>query len=270
MVRAAVLMAVDRARDHRRSPATACRALPTGFLPIEDQGYLLATVQLPDGASLERTQTRARQRAEIARKTAGRRAGASPSPASPRSTTAPSLANAGVAYVMLKDWSERGKGAGSAARCSPGSTGELATDRGGARSSCCRRRRSRASAMPAASPCRSSCATAASTSPSCRPSPTPWSTTRRRQSAHAARDRRSFRADVPQFTVDVDRVKAQTLRRHRRPGVRDARRLSRLEPMSTSSTSSAAPSRSMCRPIRNSACAPRTSTSSPCATRTAT
>lgn len=29
--------------------------VPTGFLPDEDQGYLLATVQLPDGASLNRT-----------------------------------------------------------------------------------------------------------------------------------------------------------------------------------------------------------------------
>src|SRR2546430_100322 len=29
---------------------------PTGFLPIEDQGYMIALVQLPDGASLERTQ----------------------------------------------------------------------------------------------------------------------------------------------------------------------------------------------------------------------
>ena len=30
-------------------------ALPTGFLPIEDQGYALAILQLPDAASLERT-----------------------------------------------------------------------------------------------------------------------------------------------------------------------------------------------------------------------
>ncbi len=29
--------------------------LPTGFLPVEDQGYLLVNVQLPDAASLERT-----------------------------------------------------------------------------------------------------------------------------------------------------------------------------------------------------------------------
>src|SRR6516225_5364382 len=30
--------------------------LPTAFIPIEDQGYLMVAVQLPDGASVERTQ----------------------------------------------------------------------------------------------------------------------------------------------------------------------------------------------------------------------
>src|SRR5690606_10717159 len=30
--------------------------IPTGFIPNEDQGYLLTTVQLPQAASLERTQ----------------------------------------------------------------------------------------------------------------------------------------------------------------------------------------------------------------------
>ena len=29
--------------------------LPTGFLPLEDQGYLMVSVQLPDASSLERT-----------------------------------------------------------------------------------------------------------------------------------------------------------------------------------------------------------------------
>ena len=29
--------------------------MPTGFIPDQDQGYLLGTVQLPDSASLERT-----------------------------------------------------------------------------------------------------------------------------------------------------------------------------------------------------------------------
>ena len=41
--------------------------VPTGFLPIEDQGYLLAAVQLPDGAALDRTQQRARSRSAKSR-----------------------------------------------------------------------------------------------------------------------------------------------------------------------------------------------------------
>src|SRR3954471_3400461 len=39
--------------------------VPTGFIPIEDQGYLLAVVQLPDGASLDRTQRVLKQVGEI-------------------------------------------------------------------------------------------------------------------------------------------------------------------------------------------------------------
>ena len=42
--------------------------VPTGFLPIEDQGYLLVAVQLPDGAALERTQKVLEQVSTIAQK----------------------------------------------------------------------------------------------------------------------------------------------------------------------------------------------------------
>jgi len=45
--------------------------VPTGFLPIEDQGYMIALVQLPDGASIERTQKTLDKVLEIARKTPG-------------------------------------------------------------------------------------------------------------------------------------------------------------------------------------------------------
>ena len=45
--------------------------VPTGFIPIEDQGYLLAAVQLPDGASLGRTQTVMDQVQEIVSKQPG-------------------------------------------------------------------------------------------------------------------------------------------------------------------------------------------------------
>ena len=81
----------------------------TGFLPIEDQGYLLAAVQLPDGAALGRTQATLQQVEKIAKETPGvdqviTIAGVS---ALDNNST---LANAGVAYIMLKDWSLRGKG----------------------------------------------------------------------------------------------------------------------------------------------------------------
>jgi HAE1 family hydrophobic/amphiphilic exporter-1 len=83
--------------------------VPTGFIPIEDQGYLLASVQLPDGASLERTQNVLDRVSEIARKT----------PAVAQVVTiagisvldnSVSLSNAGVAYIILKPWSARGAG----------------------------------------------------------------------------------------------------------------------------------------------------------------
>ena len=54
---------------------------------------------------------------------------------------------------------------------------------------CCRRRRSRASAMPPARPCRCSCATAPSISPSCRTSSRRWSTNAETQSSLQAGDR---------------------------------------------------------------------------------
>ena len=83
--------------------------VPTGFIPIEDQGYLLASVQLPDGASLDRTQKVLERVSELARK----------SPAVAQVVTiagisvldgSASLANAGVAYIILKPWSARGPG----------------------------------------------------------------------------------------------------------------------------------------------------------------
>ena len=81
----------------------------SGFIPIEDQGYLVVAVQLPDGASLERTQKAMDQVAAIARKTPGVDQFVTVAGISPLDNSA-SLANAGVAYVTLKPWSERGKG----------------------------------------------------------------------------------------------------------------------------------------------------------------
>jgi hydrophobic/amphiphilic exporter-1 (mainly G- bacteria), HAE1 family len=80
--------------------------VPTGFLPIEDQGYLLVVVQLPDGAALERTQNTMDQVSQIARKDDSVDQVITIAGVSALDNNA-SLANAGVAYVVLKDWSER-------------------------------------------------------------------------------------------------------------------------------------------------------------------
>ncbi|HEX2352232.1 MAG TPA: multidrug efflux RND transporter permease subunit [Xanthobacteraceae bacterium] len=83
--------------------------VPTGFLPIEDQGYMIALVQLPDGASLERTQKTLDKVFEIARKTPGVARVVNIAGVSALDNSA-TLSSAGVAYIILKDWSERGEG----------------------------------------------------------------------------------------------------------------------------------------------------------------
>ncbi len=83
--------------------------IPTGFLPIEDQGYFLAIAQLPDGASLERTRATLEGISRLARQVPGVERVVTIAGVSPLDGNS-TLANAGVAYIMLKDWSERGKG----------------------------------------------------------------------------------------------------------------------------------------------------------------
>jgi HAE1 family hydrophobic/amphiphilic exporter-1 len=85
--------------------------LPTGFIPTEDQGYLLVAVQLPDAASLERTTATLRKVTEVAQKTPGVAHVIAIAGVSPLDGNAP-LANAGLAYLVLKDWGEREKFAG--------------------------------------------------------------------------------------------------------------------------------------------------------------
>ncbi len=82
--------------------------LPTGFLPIEDQGYMIALAQLPQGASLERTQKTLEKVYDITRKVPGVAQVITIAGVSPLDNSA-TLASSGVAYIVLKDWSERGK-----------------------------------------------------------------------------------------------------------------------------------------------------------------
>jgi hydrophobic/amphiphilic exporter-1 (mainly G- bacteria), HAE1 family len=80
--------------------------LPTGFLPLEDQGYFLISVQLPDSASLSRTQDVMNRVQRAVGAVPGVQDVVSISGISVLDNSA-SLSNAGVAYVVLKDWSER-------------------------------------------------------------------------------------------------------------------------------------------------------------------
>jgi len=83
---------------------------PTGFLPTEDQGYIMVAVQLPDGAAVGRSQVAMQSLADAIRKVRGVAeviviggSGASPIDASS------SLFNSGVIYVVLQPSKERGR-----------------------------------------------------------------------------------------------------------------------------------------------------------------
>jgi hydrophobic/amphiphilic exporter-1 (mainly G- bacteria), HAE1 family len=85
--------------------------IPTGFIPVEDQGYMIATVQLPDGASLGRTQKVLDRVSEVAKQNQGVETVITIAGVSALDNNA-SLANTGVAYIILKDWDVRGKALG--------------------------------------------------------------------------------------------------------------------------------------------------------------
>jgi HAE1 family hydrophobic/amphiphilic exporter-1 len=86
----------------------ALTRIPTGFIPIEDQGYLLVAVQLPDAASLERTQAVLAKITETALKIPGVEHAITIGGVSAFDSNA-SLANGGVIYLTLKDWDQRYK-----------------------------------------------------------------------------------------------------------------------------------------------------------------
>jgi multidrug efflux pump len=77
--------------------------MPTGFLPDEDQGYAIAIVQLPPGASLERT---VKVMDEV-----GTRLRSNPVVSNVIEVAGFSFLgsgeNSGIAFVRLQDWSER-------------------------------------------------------------------------------------------------------------------------------------------------------------------
>jgi len=82
--------------------------VPTGFLPDEDQGYLIVSALLPDGASKERTDAVMQQISKAARSVPGVEHAVTVTGVSILDNMS-HLANAGVAFVVLADWDVRGK-----------------------------------------------------------------------------------------------------------------------------------------------------------------
>ena len=82
--------------------------VPTGFLPDEDQGYLIVSALLPDGASKERTDAVMQQISTLAKSVPGVEHVVTVTGVSILDNMA-HLANAGVAFVVLDDWDVRGK-----------------------------------------------------------------------------------------------------------------------------------------------------------------
>ena len=80
--------------------------IPSTFLPVEDQGYFFVVLQLPDGASLERTEAVAKKSEEILRSLPGVTSVGSVVGFSFLSFA--NQSNAGVQFVILKPWDERG------------------------------------------------------------------------------------------------------------------------------------------------------------------
>jgi len=81
---------------------------PTAFIPTEDQGYLMISVQLPDAATLGRVHDAMAEIATAVRKVSGVAHTIEIGGISPIDNNS-SLANAGVVYVILNPWGERGK-----------------------------------------------------------------------------------------------------------------------------------------------------------------
>lgn len=83
--------------------------IPTGFIPIEDQGYLIMNVQLPDGGNLDRTESLIKKISAEVSQIDGIANVITVDGVSILDNNA-NLSNAGVIYIIFKDWSERGKG----------------------------------------------------------------------------------------------------------------------------------------------------------------
>jgi hydrophobe/amphiphile efflux-1 (HAE1) family protein len=90
---------------------TLSTRIPSSFLPVEDQGYFFVVVQLPDGASLERTDAVVKKVRDTLQSTPGVEIVGSISGLNFLTNAAQS--NSAVEFAILKPWDERPKSQGA-------------------------------------------------------------------------------------------------------------------------------------------------------------
>ena len=202
------------------------RTVPTGFIPAQDKGYLIVAIQLPDGASLERTDAVVRRASEIILGTPG---------------VSYAVAFAGFSGATRANSVERRRDlrrpeAVRGARATGRRRDELLADAAAAArprsrtptSSSSRRRRCSGLGTvgrlqaPRAGPRRARAAAR------CRRRPTRYVDAARRDPDVCAASSPPSAPATPQLYADVDRVKAQKLERAARQRLRHAPGLSRL------------------------------------------
>ena len=83
--------------------------VPTGFIPNEDQGYLVVATQLPDASSLERTEVGMKKVVDVIKAVPGVDQVVSIGGVNALNNNS-SQSNSGTLYVIMKSWDKRGKG----------------------------------------------------------------------------------------------------------------------------------------------------------------
>jgi hydrophobe/amphiphile efflux-1 (HAE1) family protein len=85
------------------------RHIPSGFIPDEDKGYIFVSVELPEGASLQRTDAMLKQVESIVGETPGVRSFLALSGFN--ILTSLNASNAGMIFIGLEPWEDRGDAA---------------------------------------------------------------------------------------------------------------------------------------------------------------
>jgi multidrug efflux pump len=182
------------------------KVVPGGFVPAQDKQYLIGFAQLPDGATLDRTEDVIRRMGEIVKTNPGVEDAIAFPGLSINGFT--NSSNSGIVFVTLKPFAERTR-----ADQSGGAIAMQLNQKFGSiqepSSPCSRRHPWRAWAPPAASSCKSKTAPRWATK----------RTGRRREGLHGqglpdaelAGLFSSYQVNVPQLYADIDRTKARQL-----------------------------------------------------------